>query len=112
MHNDLNVQFSNTLFNENNIDKASKVPNELNMHLLNTLMAENIEEASNKLYFQLSNTLITESNINEFSALHIEGLNLLQFGNNLSKPHTCSHLSDGMLFASFDIALHYCLEFG
>ena len=52
MQNDLNVQFSNTLFNENNIDKTSKALNELNMHLSNTMMAENIEEASNELYFQ------------------------------------------------------------
>ena len=91
MHNNLNVQFSNTLFtlfNENNIDKTSEAPNELNMHLSNTLMAENIEEASNELYFQLSNTLITENNIDESSALHIEGLNLLQFGDNLPKLHT------------------------
>ena len=33
MHNDLNVQFSNTLFNENNINKTSEAPNELNMQL-------------------------------------------------------------------------------
>ena len=54
MHNDLNVQFSNTLFNENNIDKTSEAPNELNIHLLNTLMTKNIEKASNELNFQLS----------------------------------------------------------
>jgi hypothetical protein len=65
MHNDLNVQVSNKYFNENNIDKISKAPNELNMHLSNILMAENINEASNELNFHLSNTLITENNIDE-----------------------------------------------
>lgn len=39
-------------------------------------------------------------------------MNLVQFGSNFPKLNVCPNLYEGLLFPNFDIAHHYCLEFG
>jgi len=39
-------------------------------------------------------------------------MSLVQFGSNLPRLNVCPNLYEGLLFPNFDIAHHYCLEFG
>ena len=44
--------------------------------------------------------------------LELLGSHLLQFGTNLPRLHTCPDIKEGTLFPNFDVAVHYCMEYG
>ena len=43
---------------------------------------------------------------------HIEGTNLVQYGEAIPCFQSCPNLAEGMNFPNFEIAIHYCTEFG
>ncbi|GBC43568.1 protein FAR1-RELATED SEQUENCE 5-like [Rhizophagus irregularis DAOM 181602=DAOM 197198] len=44
--------------------------------------------------------------------LNIEGTNLIQYGEAIPHLQSCLTLAKGMNFPNFEIAIHYCIEFG
>ena len=44
--------------------------------------------------------------------LELLGSHLLQFRTNLPRLHTCPDIKEGTLFPNFDVAVHYCMEYG
>ena len=44
--------------------------------------------------------------------LHIEGADLIQYSEAIPHLQLCPNLTEGMNFPNFEIAIHYCIEFG
>ncbi|PKK59057.1 hypothetical protein RhiirC2_871376 [Rhizophagus irregularis] len=60
----------------------------------------------------LDNTQPPSNQVSSLPPLDIEGTNLIQYGEAIPHLQSCPTLAEGMNFPNFEIAIHYCIEFG
>uniref|UniRef100_U9SVZ4 SWIM-type domain-containing protein n=1 Tax=Rhizophagus irregularis (strain DAOM 181602 / DAOM 197198 / MUCL 43194) TaxID=747089 RepID=U9SVZ4_RHIID len=60
----------------------------------------------------LDNTQPPSNQVSSLPLLDIEDTNLIQYGETIPHLQSCPTLAKGMNFPNFEIAIHYCIEFG